>query len=38
MSWLGARYLNGDNGIEQNNGKALEYLRKGAEAGSAWGI
>ena len=38
MSWLGARYLNGGNGVEQNNEKALEYFRKGAEAGSAWGI
>jgi len=37
MSWLGARYLSGGNGFEQNDKKALEYLRKGAEAGSAWG-
>ena len=37
MSWLGARYLNGGNGVIKNNEKALEFLRKGAEAGSAWG-
>jgi len=37
MSWLGARYLNGTNGFDQDDHKALEYLRKGAEAGSAWG-